>query len=152
PGLVQAVLDLVPEVRAAQRPLHELIGRGAGDAAVVELHARQHVVADGHGGERVRLLEHHADPAADVDRIDLRVVDVLAVDLDAAGRIRPGDHLVHAVQGAQEGGLPAAGGPDQRGHRAGADLDVDALHGEEVAVVDVKVLDVDGLGSGHRKS
>src|SRR5699024_7317826 len=135
----------VPEVRAPQRLLHELVPRGAGHAAAVELDAGQHVVADRHGGERVRLLEHHAHAAAHVDRVDLRVVDVLSVDLHPALGVRAGDDLVHAVQGAQEGGLPAAGGTDEGGHRAGADLDVDALHGEEVPVEDVEILDVDGL-------
>src|SRR5699024_306224 len=101
-GLVEAVLDLVPEVRAPQRLLHELVPRGAGHAAAVELDAGQHVVADRHGGERVRLLEHHAHAAAHVDRVDLRVVDVLSVDLHPALRVRAGDDLVHAVQGAQE--------------------------------------------------
>src|SRR5699024_7520249 len=122
--------------------------------------------------------------------------------------VRAGDHLVHAVQRAQEGGLPAAGGADEGGHRAGgdraadalpgeeapveevgtlalvgwgaahgepfrvgggsgggagggggggrspggADLDVDALHGEEVPVEDVEILDVDGLRGCHRES
>src|SRR3712207_8828107 len=37
-----------------------------------------HVVVD-RLGERVRLLEDHADPAAYLDRVDVVVVDVLAV-------------------------------------------------------------------------
>src|SRR5699024_1382742 len=126
-GLVEAVLDLVPEVRALERALGQVVRGGAGDTAVVELHAGQDVVPDGHGREGVRLLEDHAHAAAHVDRVHARVVDVLTVDLDLALRVRAGDHLVHAVQGAQEGGLPAAGRADQGGHRTGPDLDVDAL-------------------------
>src|SRR5690606_21253161 len=45
-----------------------------------------------------------------------------------------------------EGGLPAARRPDERGNRMSWDLEPDLLHGEELAVVDVKVLDFYRLG------
>src|SRR5699024_12337321 len=59
--------------------------------------------------------------------------------------LHPGaaDDLVHPVQGAQEGGLAVARGPDQRGDAARLDAHLHALDGEEVAVVDVQVGDVD---------
>ena len=40
------------------------------------LQAGQHVVADRHRRERVRLLEHHADAAAQQHRVDVAGVDV----------------------------------------------------------------------------
>src|SRR3954451_15802657 len=74
--LVEPLLDLVPEVGAAQGLLHDLVRlRLAGPA--LELVAGHHVVVDRHGGERVRALEHHPDGPPDVDRIDAGGVDVL---------------------------------------------------------------------------
>ena len=48
----------------------------------VSLRPGQHVLGDRHGGERVRLLEDHADPAAGLGQALSRVVDVVAVELD----------------------------------------------------------------------
>ena len=64
---VEAVLDLVPERRAAQGALDHLVdvvlmpedARAEGDVVVDRLR------------ERVRLLEDHADPLADLDRVDV---------------------------------------------------------------------------------
>ena len=72
---LQAILDLVPERRAAQRALdssvevglHPEVLRGPRDVVVDRLR------------ERVRLLEDHADPAADLDAVRLRVVQVMTV-------------------------------------------------------------------------
>ena len=49
----------------------------------VEPQAEGDVVVDAHG-ERVGLLEHHADVAADDDRVDRLGVDVLAEEVDVA--------------------------------------------------------------------
>ena len=70
---LEPVLDLVPERAAAQRALDDLVH--------VALHA-QHPRAEGDVvvdrlGERVRLLEHHADPLAHLDGVDGRAVEVL---------------------------------------------------------------------------
>ncbi|GAA1139236.1 hypothetical protein GCM10009651_24060 [Microbacterium natoriense] len=53
---------------------------------------------------------------------------------------------MHAVQRAEEGRLAAARGADERGDAARLDVERDALDGEEVAVVDVEVVDFDALG------
>src|SRR5437764_1350414 len=63
--LLEAVLHLLPQARAAQRALHAVLQAAAA-------HARQarpggHVVEDRHGRERVGLLEDHADRAAPGD-------------------------------------------------------------------------------------
>ena len=146
PRPVEAVLDLVPQVGPAQGGLHQVVGVGLLDAAVVEAHAGQDVLGDGHRGERVGPLEDHADGAAHLDGVDAGFVEVDAVDNDLALDAGAGDGLVHAVEGAQEGGLPAAGGADEGGDGLGLDDDVDVLHGQEVAVVDVLADDVDALG------
>ena len=143
---VQTVLDLVPQVGPAQGGLHQVVSVGLLDAAVVETHAGQDVLGDGHRGEGVGPLEDHADGAAHLDGIDAGTVEVDAIDDDLPLDAGAGDGLVHAVEGAQEGGLPAAGGADEGGDGLGLDDDVDVLHGQEVAVVDVLADDVDALG------
>ena len=66
--------------------------------------------------ERVRLLEHHADAAPHLDRVDVAARrgrgrgTGAGRDTDA-----PGDEVVHAVEGAQQRALAATRRPDQRG-------------------------------------
>ena len=76
-------------------------------------------------------------------------VEVLVVQHHRALDAAAGDHLVHPVQGPQEGRLAAAGRPDERRDRARLDRHRHVLDGLEVAVVDVEVLDVDALGHGR---
>ena len=64
----------------------------------------------------------------------------IVVQRDRALDVRAGDDLVHAVQGAQERRLAAAGRADERRHRARLDRHRDVVDGQEVAVVDVEVL------------
>ena len=66
--LVQAVLDLVPQRRLAQRALDDLVQLGL-LALAVDARPVGDVVVDGLG-ERVRLLEDHADAPAHGDRGD----------------------------------------------------------------------------------
>src|SRR5690606_42006537 len=130
--IFQPVLDLVPEVRAGERTLDDLLLLRAGHAPVVELDAREHVVGDRHRGERVGALEHHADLTADLDRVDTLAVQVDAVHDRLALDARTGDDLVHAVEGAEEGGLAAAGGPDEGGDRARLDRKSTRLNSSHV--------------------
>ena len=69
---LQPVLHLVPERRLPERPLDALVQ--------VALHA-EHARAEGDVvvdrlRERVRLLEHHADALAHLDRVDVGAVEV----------------------------------------------------------------------------
>jgi hypothetical protein len=75
----EPLLDLFPEVFAAQGSFDDVVHLGRGLAGAGDLVPGDDVVVDRHRGERVRLLEHHADGAADVDRVDTRAVEVLAV-------------------------------------------------------------------------
>ena len=109
PLCVQLVLDLVPQRGAAQRLL-DLLGHVA--AVAVQPQAEGHVAVDAHG-ERVGLLEHHADVAAHRDRVDGRVVDVLAAEVDVALEAEAADQVVHAVEAAQHRALAAAGRADE---------------------------------------
>ena len=80
--------------------------------------AKGHVLRRRHVGEQRVALEHHAHLAL----THVHVGHVLAVDEHAA--------LVHVVKsgdGAQQGGLAAAGGAQQRHHFAFVDVQVDML-------------------------
>jgi hypothetical protein len=57
-----------------------------------------------------------------LDRVDSRVVEVLAVVEDAPADLRARDEVVHPVQTAQDRRLPAAGRPDQRRDEALVDV------------------------------
>jgi hypothetical protein len=72
--------------------------------------------------ERVRPLEHHADPAPHLDRIDRRGVEIVSVVGDLALDRRTGDQVVHAVQASKQRGLAAAGRSDERGHLEAEDV------------------------------
>ena len=96
-------------------------------------------------GERVGLLEHHADPQPGQHRIGPAVDDVDAVRLEqdlpliAVARIQ----VVHAVEAAQKGALAAAGRADQSGDLTLADRDRDVLERLIVAVPEIEMADVD---------
>ncbi len=136
-ALVQAVLDLVPDGRAAQGSFHDLIQlRFIADT--VGARAVGDVVVDGHG-EGVRLLEHHADAAAQDGDLHLVLVDVHAVEPDIARDAAARHKVVHAVQGLQKGGLAAAGGADERGDLPLAHVQRDTFQRLEVAVPEVQV-------------
>ena len=143
--VVETVLDLVPQVGAAQGPLDQIVGVGLGDLAVVQAHAGEHVLADGHRRERVRALEDHADVAADLDRVDVLGVQVAAFEQHLALDVGAGDDLVHAVERAQHGRLAAAGRADEGGDLVRLDVQVDILDGQEVAVIDVQMVDINAL-------
>ena len=96
-------------------------------------------------GERIRLLEHHADAGAQLHHVQRGVVDVLPVDDDLAGDAAALDRVVHAVDAAQEGRLAAARRPDQA-VTARSGMSRRRLQRLLVAVVDVDVLG-DDLGS-----
>ena len=87
--------------------------------------------------ERVRLLEHHADVAADHHRVDRLGVDVLAEELHVALEAEARDQVVHAVEAAQHRALAAARGADEAGDLALLDRHVAVAHGQELAVVDL---------------
>src|SRR4029450_3562964 len=141
-ALLELVLHLVPQRRAdkglfdhvVELPLHAVHARPVGDVVVNRLR------------ERIRLLEHHADPAAYLDRIDTVPIDVLTAVADLADDPRIGDEVVHPVEAAQDRALAAAGWPDHRGDLAAPDVHRDVADGMVVAVPDVEIGDLeDGI-------
>jgi hypothetical protein len=103
-------------------------------------HAEGDVVVDRHR-ERRGLLEHHADLGADQRHVLLAGEQVLAVQQDLAFGALLGVQLEHAVEGAQQRGLAAARRADEGRDLVLGDVQVDALQGVELAVVEVQVLD-----------
>src|SRR5690606_12070757 len=90
--------------------------------------------------ERVRLLEHHADAAAYLHRVDAVTVEVLPVVGDGAGHPGTGDEVVHPVEGAQQRRLAASARANEGGDLVLGDLEADVPDGPEPAVVDTDVL------------
>ena len=146
-ALVQTVLHLVPQRRAAQGFLDDAVEhvlalfpenpRAVGDVFVNA--ARK----------RIGFLEHHADPPAEFHAVHLRAVDLDAIDPDAAARDPgAGDEVVHPVEAAQQGGLAAAGRADEGGDLVALDVHVDVLQRGGLAIAEIHVLHLDGGNSG----
>ena len=110
---------MLDQVEQLVDPLADL-----GLGALAHLEPEGHVVADGEVAEGGVVLEAEADaPVA-----HRHVGHVLAVDLDRArvGRLEPGDD-------PQQGGLAAAARAEQRGERAGGDLEADVVESDGVS-------------------
>ena len=117
---------LDPLVHRARQPEHL---RGEGDVVVDRLR------------ERVRLLEDHPDPAAHLDGIGLRPVEVLAVVEDLAADLDVRHEVVHPVQAADERALAAPGRADHCGDQVLVDVERHAVDCEVRAVGHAQVVD-----------
>ena len=104
-AFVQLVLDLVPQGRALQGLFHLGV---LVSLVVVQAKAEGHVIINA-GGERIGLLEHHADKAANGHRIDRRMVDVFSAEVDVALKAKAPHQIVHPVEAAQNRALAASG-------------------------------------------
>ena len=151
--VVEPVLEVVPQADLGQRRLDRLVELGALQvlALAMDAQAEDHVFID-RNGQRIGALEHHADRFAQFDQRNVRVVDVLAQDLDFAGGGDVAVALVDAVEAAQQGGLAAAGRPDERGDEAVLDVDGDVDQRLELAVPQVQVAGRDAVAGGDRSS
>ena len=96
-----------------------------------QLQAKGDVVVDGHGGEQGVGLKDNADAAL----LNGHMGDVLPLHHHAAGH-----GLDKAGEGAQGGGLPAAGGAQEGEELPLLHVDVDAVQGGEVAEFDHNVV------------
>ena len=104
---------------------------------------RRDVLADRHVREEADLLDHVADPAAQLDEGQL--ADAAAVDPDLAGveRDQPVDHL-------QRGRLAAARRPDEDAERARRDLERQVVDRRRVTSrVPLRHVVEDDLGGVH---
>jgi hypothetical protein len=139
-ALLELVLDLVPEGRPAEAALDQL-----GDVALVAVDpcAERDVVED-RLRKRVRLLEDHAHPPAELDGVDVGPVQVLAVEEDAALEPEGRDEVVHPVDRAQHGRLARARRADERGDLAPRDADRDVVDDPEASVPAGDALELEG--------
>ena len=91
--------------------------------------------------ERVRLLEHHADPPPHLDRVDVARRRGPRRGRGSARRPCARDEVVHPVEAADERALAAAGRADHRGDQVAVDVEADAREREVRAVGDAEVVD-----------
>ena len=133
---LELVLHLVPQAYAPERGLHHAVELGL-RAPPLAAKAVHDVLVDGER-ERVGALEDHAHATAEVVGVD--VFDVLVAERDLALNAAARDAVVHAVQAAQQRGLAAARGADERRDLVRRHVEGDVLEGVEVAVVQVDVL------------
>ena len=126
---------------AAQAPLHDALEIAA---ALQPEDPRPvgDVLEDGLG-ERVRLLEDHAHPLAQLGHVHAAVVDVRAPDADVPHGADAVHEVVHPVDAAEQGGLPAARRPDIGGHPVLGDGHGHVLERQLLAVVEGEVVDLD---------
>jgi hypothetical protein len=101
---VQLVLHLVPQGGSGQGLLDEVV---EAPLPPVEPGTEGDVVVD-RLREGVRLLEHHADPPADLGGVDALAVDVVALVADRSFDPGAGYEVVHPVEAAEDGALAAA--------------------------------------------
>ena len=143
--LVEPVLDLVPEVGAAQGLLDDRLLLGLLHALLVEVEARRDVLVDRHRRERVRRLEDHPDQPPHVDRVDAGAVDVVAVQASRSPSARaPGVSSCMRLSERRNVVLPQPEEPISAVTWFGSDRHVDALDRLEVAVEEVHVANLDG--------
>ena len=112
------------EPRLLQAADHDLVEVGLGAGEAVDARTVGDVLVDGFG-ERIGLLEDHADARPELHGVDPRRIDIHAVEIDLAGDAAALDGVVHPVQAAQERRLAATGRTDQGGHRAVANVERD---------------------------
>ena len=77
------------------------------------------------------------------DRVDGPSLGCQVGDVDAVDPDRPPVGPFKAANHAQRGRLAATRGPEQREELPGTDLEVDALHGDDVVVVLLEFGDYD---------
>ena len=134
-GLLEAILDLVPQAGLLEAALDDRVGLALAVGQSVDPRSVCDVVVDGLR-KWIGLLEHHADTGAKLHHVEAGIVDIFPVELDAARHPADVDGIVHPVEAAQEGRLAAARGADHRQHLVRADVEVDVLDPHLVAVHD----------------
>ncbi len=141
---MQAVLHFFPQRGALERPFDGLVQHAllldALDAQAVD-----NVLVDAFG-ERVRLLEHHADATTQVGDVLTLAVDVVAIEVDGAFDTAAVDQIIHAVEAAQQSRLAATGRADKGRHTLARDVHADVIQRLLLAVVKAEVRHFDGHG------
>ena len=95
-------------------------------------------------GQRDGCGEDHAQLPPQGDDVDVRTVDVAAVDPDRPFAARAADEVVEPVEGAKEGRLAAPGRPDDAQDLVPADIEVEVPDLADVPEVLAEASDLDG--------
>ena len=145
-ALLQLVFHFDPERRFFQRPFDTLIHVVFGQV-MVELDAKRDVVINGHR-ERRGLLEYHAYLCAQLVKVLASVENIVAVENNGTrgGLLRV--ELIHAVEGAQQGGFSTAGRTDEGRDLFFGDVQMDIFKRTVFAVIKIKILDDDSRWGG----
>src|SRR5689334_8249323 len=85
-------------------------------------------------GQGIRPLENHADGLPQLNQRHIRVIDVLAQDVDFALRGDVFVTFIDPVKAAQKSGLAAPAGTDQGGYQPLADVDTHVDERLKVAI------------------
>ena len=72
-----------------------------------------------------------------------RIIDIFAFELDLPGDPGIQYKIVHAVEAAQQGGLAAAGGADERGSFLFTDRQIDRFQRALFTVIEIDVFDAE---------
>ena len=92
--------------------------------------------------ERIRLLEYHADTAA--QQIDVTVlIDIPTIEHDVARDTAVFHQIVHAVERTQQRRLAAAGRSDECGDLILLDIQIDIVQGVKIAVMQIHIVNFD---------
>ena len=106
---MQAVLDFLPQPYVAQHgfdaggDLLPIFDSMLAQGKLQILYDRER--------ERIRLLENHADPAAQFDHIGVRGQYVEVIEADASRQSAPGDNIGQAIERGEEARFPQPDGP-----------------------------------------
>jgi len=101
-------------------------------------------------GNGVGFWKYHAYLCTQLVKILTLVENIVAVENDGArGRLLRVE-LVHAVEGAQQGGFSAAGRADEGCYLFFCDIQIDVFECAELAVIKIKIFDYDSWGGSSR--
>jgi hypothetical protein len=150
--MVEAILHFLEQAGLLQARHHDLLEIGLVLGEPMDLRPVGDILIY-RFGERIGLLEHHADAGAQLHNVKGLVIDVATVDLDIAGDPAGRDGVVHPVDRAQEGRFPAARGTNEGRNRAVGDIDTQILDGVFVTIIDIDItrLDLQRLFAGDAR-
>src|SRR5438046_2336323 len=94
--------------------------------------------------ERIRFLETHPNPPAQIDHIDVRRINIMSFQSNAASRdSRTVDQVIHAIKTAQQRRFPATGRSDEGSDSSRRDFQVHIEKDLMRAIAKIDVIDVD---------
>ena len=152
PGWLQVVLHFVPQRRHAQRFFHALIAARRGLRTPFRRSPATTFSAIDIVGKRIRFLEDHADAPAHDRGIDLRRVEILAVEEDLPRSVRaPGVSSCMRLRQRRKVDLPQPLGPMMAVMCRDGNVERDLLHGLLFAVPDGEIARRESAALGGRR-